>query len=161
MYFLIYQSDRCQAQDQLQTITQCLKNHKVLLNQKKYSGKVRAGVLIPLMIRNGQLYLLFTKRSSTLRSHPGHSNHLDTEISDKLVSFPGGKEDPDDESVLHTALREADEEIGLRKDQVIIHHINLISKRLRYLANWNPYYHTAATKCVHSYVSSRTTMCRK
>jgi 8-oxo-dGTP pyrophosphatase MutT (NUDIX family) len=45
--------------------------------------------------------LLLTERAHTMRSHPGH------------VSFPGGKVDPTDESPVHTALREAQEEVGV------------------------------------------------
>lgn len=45
--------------------------------------------------------LLLTERAHTMRSHPGQ------------ISFPGGKVDPEDESVVHTALREAQEEVGV------------------------------------------------
>jgi 8-oxo-dGTP pyrophosphatase MutT (NUDIX family) len=45
--------------------------------------------------------LLLIERSTALRSHAGQ------------LAFPGGKREPDDESLLHTALREAEEEVGL------------------------------------------------
>ena len=50
--------------------------------------------------------LLLTERSSNLRSHAGQ------------LSFPGGSADPDDADPVATALREADEEVGLDRDSV-------------------------------------------
>jgi 8-oxo-dGTP pyrophosphatase MutT (NUDIX family) len=50
--------------------------------------------------------LLLTERSHDMRSHPGQ------------VSFPGGSVDPTDDGPVHTALREAQEEIGLDPDGV-------------------------------------------
>jgi 8-oxo-dGTP pyrophosphatase MutT (NUDIX family) len=44
---------------------------------------------------------VFTRRRSDLRRHPGE------------ISFPGGRRDPSDGDLLHTALREAHEEIGI------------------------------------------------
>ena len=59
-----------------------------------------AGVLAPLIERNGQLELILTKRSSRLKHHPGQ------------IAFPGGKQDDTDADVIAAALREAEEEIG-------------------------------------------------
>lgn len=67
----------------------------------KPEGFVSASVLIPLFIKDGQIRILLTLRSKHLRSHAG------------LVAFPGGHEDETDQSVVETALREAEEEIGL------------------------------------------------
>ncbi|XP_034541517.1 peroxisomal coenzyme A diphosphatase NUDT7 [Notolabrus celidotus] len=66
----------------------------------------KASVLIPLFVRNGQLYTLLTLRSEKLRSSAGE------------VCFPGGKRDPSDKDDIETALREAEEEIGLPSDGV-------------------------------------------
>lgn len=65
--------------------------------------KVRqSAVLIPMCHVSGELCLLYTVRSRTLRSHSGE------------VSFPGGMADRHDEGdAVRTALREAHEEIGL------------------------------------------------
>jgi 8-oxo-dGTP pyrophosphatase MutT (NUDIX family) len=57
--------------------------------------------LIPLYFKDGQFYILFTKRTELVHHHKGE------------ISFPGGGFHPDDGSLLQTALRESQEEIGL------------------------------------------------
>ncbi|GFR57767.1 peroxisomal coenzyme A diphosphatase NUDT7 [Elysia marginata] len=61
----------------------------------------RAGVLLPIRIKDGEVFLLLTKRSKDLRTHPS------------AVAFPGGMRDESDQSDVDAALREAEEEIGL------------------------------------------------
>nr|XP_021487770.1 peroxisomal coenzyme A diphosphatase NUDT7 [Meriones unguiculatus] len=76
------------------------------LSPNKYS------VLLPLLVKEGKLYLLFTVRSDKLRRSPGE------------VCFPGGKRDPVDEDDTATALREAQEEVGLQPHQVdVVSHL--------------------------------------
>jgi 8-oxo-dGTP pyrophosphatase MutT (NUDIX family) len=58
--------------------------------------------------RHTDLHAVFTRRRHDLRSHAGE------------ISFPGGRRDPDDESLQLTALREAEEEIGLPRDAVSV-----------------------------------------
>lgn len=60
-----------------------------------------AAVLITLLDRGDDLSVVFTQRTSHLHAHAGQ------------VSFPGGGREPQDESAVQTALREAQEEIGL------------------------------------------------
>lgn len=67
-----------------------------------------AAVLIAVQQIAGVPHVILTERASTLKHHAGQ------------VAFPGGKRDEGDESIEHTALREADEEIGLRPDNVQI-----------------------------------------
>lgn len=67
-----------------------------------------AAVLVPLYQKEGQCYLLFTKRSVQVKHHKGE------------ISFPGGMVDEDDRELIHTALREAHEEIGLKEKDVEI-----------------------------------------
>ena len=69
-------------------------------------GAVEAGVLVPLFVEDGELYVVFTLRRDDLRRHPGE------------ISFPGGRREPEDPDLLATALREAREEIGLLADAV-------------------------------------------
>ena len=65
-----------------------------------------AAVLIPLLSHPQGLTVLFTQRTPHLRSHSGQ------------VSFPGGRAEPGDASAECTALREAEEEIGLAMQRV-------------------------------------------
>jgi 8-oxo-dGTP pyrophosphatase MutT (NUDIX family) len=60
-----------------------------------------AGVLLLLHERPGGPHIIFQKRTESVRDHKGQ------------VSFPGGAMDPGDPHVLHTALRETHEEIGV------------------------------------------------
>ena len=60
----------------------------------------QAAVLVPIVLHD-HVTVLLTQRSAHLRDHSGQ------------IAFPGGKIDPLDPSPLATALREAEEEIGL------------------------------------------------
>jgi 8-oxo-dGTP pyrophosphatase MutT (NUDIX family) len=71
-------------------------------------GATKAGVLVPMYLQEGKLHAVFTKRREDLRRHPGE------------ISFPGGRPEADDDDLLHTALREAEEEIGLPAEAVQI-----------------------------------------
>jgi len=66
----------------------------------------RAAVLVPLFIKEGICHLLFTKRSRQVKTHKGE------------ISFPGGMMDEGDSGLEETALREAFEEIGLKREDV-------------------------------------------
>ena len=68
------------------------------------SGR-RAAVLVPV-IAGAEPGLLLTRRSSHRRKHAGQ------------VAFPGGMQDASDDSLVHTALREAEEEVGIQPHQV-------------------------------------------
>jgi 8-oxo-dGTP pyrophosphatase MutT (NUDIX family) len=65
-----------------------------------------AAVLVPMMRREHGLTVLFTRRTAHLHDHAGQ------------ISFPGGRAEPDDPSLEGTALREAEEEIGLPPERV-------------------------------------------
>ncbi|XP_041378234.1 nucleoside diphosphate-linked moiety X motif 8-like [Gigantopelta aegis] len=67
-----------------------------------------AAVLIPLCYVERKPSILFTVRTSSLRKHRGE------------VSFPGGHIDSTDKNIVHSALREMEEEIGISMDKVIV-----------------------------------------
>ena len=71
-------------------------------------GRTEAAVLVPLYLdaADGRVHAVFTKRREDLRRHPGE------------ISFPGGRADDHDADLVRTALREAEEEIGLPADAV-------------------------------------------
>lgn len=67
-----------------------------------------AAVLIPLLRQDSSWSLLLTRRNDALPEHSGQ------------VAFPGGRSGADDRSPEDTALREAEEEIGLHPSDVRI-----------------------------------------
>ena len=69
-------------------------------------GSTEAAVLVPLYLRRDELVAVFTERRADLRRHAGE------------ISFPGGRQDRPDEDLRETALREAEEEIGLPRGEV-------------------------------------------
>jgi 8-oxo-dGTP pyrophosphatase MutT (NUDIX family) len=67
---------------------------------------IAAAVLVPFYLDDGRWHLLYTRRTDSLNAHRGQ------------VSFPGGAIEPGDRSPQSAALREANEEIGLRPESV-------------------------------------------
>lgn len=65
-----------------------------------------AAVLIALIERDNELHVVLTQRSAQLRHHAGQ------------ISFPGGRQEPHDRDLYDTAVREAQEEIGLHPSDV-------------------------------------------
>ncbi len=65
-------------------------------------------MLVPLFLSSAEEepHAVFTKRRDDLRRHAGE------------ISFPGGRRDPEDADLSETALREAEEEIGLPRQEV-------------------------------------------
>ncbi len=76
-----------------------------------------AAVLVAISCAGGgEPAVLLTTRASHLKLHPGE------------VAFPGGKQDPEDKSLLDTALREAQEEVALAADQ--FEYLGTLSQRI-------------------------------
>lgn len=65
-----------------------------------------AAVLVPIVLRESGLTILLTQRTAHLRDHAGQ------------VSFPGGRCESDDAGPEATAVREAQEEVGLEPQQI-------------------------------------------
>jgi 8-oxo-dGTP pyrophosphatase MutT (NUDIX family) len=71
-----------------------------------YPSARNASVLVGLFNQNNETHVAFIRRASTLRAHSGE------------IAFPGGAADVSDVSPIVTALREAQEEIGLDPSRV-------------------------------------------
>lgn len=91
-----------------------------------------AAVLVPLFLRDGQPWLLFTRRSEQLKNHSGE------------ISFPGGAADEQDADFWQTALRETEEEMGIRSADV---------RRLGRLDDFCSIYGFRVKVCVGSYLA--------
>lgn len=87
-------------------IREALANRPPLLTDEDDTSRTHASVLIPLFKRNGEYSVLFTKRTTQVEAHKGQ------------ISFPGGRVDEQDHSLVETALREAYEEVGLLREDV-------------------------------------------
>ncbi len=71
------------------------------------SDMPQAAVLAPLYEDPaGDVRMVLTKRPDTMPTHAGH------------IAFPGGRPDPDDAGPVDTALREAQEEVGIEPSDV-------------------------------------------
>ena len=75
-------------------------------HEKHFPSARNASVLIGLFDENNETYISFIRRASTLRAHRGE------------IAFPGGAADDSDVSPIVTALREAQEEIGIAPSRV-------------------------------------------
>jgi len=65
-----------------------------------------AAVLVPLVDRDGVLSVLLTQRTEDMPSHAGQ------------IAFPGGRKQAEDSSLVITALRETEEEVGIDRSFV-------------------------------------------
>ena len=70
-------------------------------NELSAPGFHKSAVLVPLMLLQETSDLLLTKRTDTVETHKGQ------------IAFPGGMVDNDDRDIVHTALRETEEELGI------------------------------------------------
>jgi 8-oxo-dGTP pyrophosphatase MutT (NUDIX family) len=78
---------------------------------------IPAAVLIPVVNREDELKVLFTRRATNLAQHAGQ------------ISFPGGHIEESDNEPIDAALRETEEEVGLPR-----HHIDVIGQLENYIS---------------------------
>ncbi len=79
-----------------------------LWTMEKPTQDHQAGLVIPLINIGDQTHLIFTKRSASMRSHPGQ------------ISFPGGKREDIDGSMEDCARREWLEEMGTKLSSPLV-----------------------------------------
>ena len=90
----------------MEVIGNILKQREPVAIPDPHGAYKHASVLIPLTVEEGVCNLILTKRTDTVEHHKGQ------------ISFPGGRVDDGDRSLEFTALREAEEEIGLQRNDV-------------------------------------------
>ncbi len=71
-------------------------------------GLIPSAVMILLYPKDGEYCILLNKRSEQVEHHKGE------------ISFPGGAKDPEDHNGLETALRETEEEMGIKRGDVTV-----------------------------------------
>ncbi|MBI4308026.1 MAG: CoA pyrophosphatase [Chloroflexi bacterium] len=101
---------------------------RLLTDRKKLiiqdSHLTPAAVLIPIFYDAGVPHLLLTKRTTKVLHHKGQ------------ISFPGGARDPGDAGLLSTALRESQEEMGIRsKDVQVLGELDDIITNTRFVVS--------------------------
>lgn len=89
---------------QVETITG---DHAVAGMAREERTLMPAAVLMPLVERSEGYTVLLTQRTAHLEHHAGQ------------ISFPGGRAEDEDANPVDTALREAEEEIGLQRRHVV------------------------------------------
>ncbi|MEE3246408.1 MAG: CoA pyrophosphatase, partial [Chloroflexota bacterium] len=72
------------------------------------AGLMPSAVMILLYPKDGEYFILLNKRSEEVEHHKGE------------ISFPGGARDPEDIDSLATALRETEEEMGIKRGDVTV-----------------------------------------
>ena len=84
-------------------------------------GLTPAAVMVLLYPKDGEYCVLLNKRSQEVEHHKGE------------ISFPGGATDPEDRDPLDTALRETEEEMGIRRDDIdVLGEMDEVATRSRF-----------------------------
>lgn len=85
-----------------------ISREKIKYEDLKKGNYRSSAVLVLLAQREGEFFIPLTERHTYNGAHSGQ------------VSFPGGKKEEQDESLMHTALRECGEEIGIHSHIEVI-----------------------------------------
>ncbi len=72
------------------------------------TGLMPSAVMVLFYPKDGEYCILLNKRSEQVEHHKGE------------ISFPGGARDPEDRDSLETALRETEEEMGIKRDDITV-----------------------------------------
>jgi len=95
------------------TFFEKLKDRKLKING--YENLQKFGVLVPLTCINNEYHLIFQVRSDKIATQPGE------------ISFPGGGREPGDKNIIETAIRETQEEFGLKREQInVLAHLDTL-----------------------------------
>lgn len=78
------------------------------LDETMRKALIPAATFAPLFMKDGRLHLLLTVRTQSVKHHKGQ------------ISFPGGRLEDSDDSLLHCALREMEEEIGVLQSSPVL-----------------------------------------
>ena len=97
-----------QKNDLSEVIKEALRDRHPRVIENQHSLFRHAAVLIPLLDNGNDWSVLLTQRTQKVEAHKGQ------------ISFPGGRIDESDRSLLETALREAREEVGLHERDVAV-----------------------------------------
>ena len=81
-------------------------SRRIEFDKEELLNARECGVLVLFYIKQDELYLVLMQRPNYEGAHSGQ------------VSFPGGKREASDKDIIHTALREANEEVGVVMDDV-------------------------------------------
>ena len=79
---------------------------RILQKPSGHQGYYESAVLVLLFPDGEDIRVCLIRRPATMKNHAGQ------------IAFPGGKREKDDRDLVHTALREAGEEIGIDADDV-------------------------------------------
>ncbi len=97
----------------------------------------QAAVLLMFFERDGEPWLVFTKRTDSVKHHKGE------------ISFPGGARDEDDSDLQSTAVRETVEELGLDRDDIRI--LGRLDEMPTFVTGYNVTPYIAVIPAQHAY----------